>query len=63
MESALTKKTKAIICVHFAGFPCDMPNIMKFAKKNSLFVIEDCAQAHGAKINNKSVGSFGDINV
>ena len=62
LEPALTKKTKAIICVHFAGFPCDMPNIIKFAKKNSLFVIEDCAQAHGAMINDKSVGSFGDIN-
>lgn len=62
LEIALTKRTKAIVCVHFAGFPCDMNEIMKFAKKNSLFVIEDCAQAHGATINNKSVGSFGDIN-
>ena len=62
IKRAITKKTKAIICVHFAGFPCDMPEIMKMAKKNSLFVIEDCAQAHGAKINNRSVGSFGDIN-
>ncbi len=62
IKRAITKKTKAIICVHFAGFPCDMPEIMKIAKKNSLFVIEDCAQAHGAKINNRSVGSFGDIN-
>lgn len=58
---AITKKTKAIICVHIAGFPCDMENIMKLAKKYSLKVIEDCSQAHGARIKNKSVGSFGDI--
>lgn len=58
----ISKKTKAIICVHFAGYPCDMPKIMKFAKAKKLLVIEDCAQAHGAMINAKSVGSFGDIN-
>tara|TARA_B100000900_G_scaffold400922_1_gene405044 strand:- start:5727 stop:6899 length:1173 start_codon:yes stop_codon:yes gene_type:complete len=62
IKKALTKKTKAVICVHFAGFPCDMPSIIKFAKHNKLFVIEDCAQAHGARIAGKSVGSFGDIN-
>ena len=62
LEIAKTAKTKAILCVHFAGFPCDMEEIMKFAKKNSLFVIEDCAQAHGARIHERSVGSFGDIN-
>ncbi len=62
IEKAITKNTKAIVCVHFSGFPCDMPKIMKLAKKNSLLVIEDCAQAHGAKINNRSVGSFGHIN-
>ena len=61
LEKALTKKTKAILCVHFAGFPCNMKKIMSFARKNNLYVIEDCAQAHGAKINRKSVGSFGDI--
>lgn len=62
IKNALTKKTKAIICVHFAGFPCDMPSIIRFAKENKLYVIEDCAQAHGAMISGKSVGSFGDIN-
>ena len=61
LEKAVTKKTKAILCVHFAGFPCNMKKIMSFARKNNLYVIEDCAQAHGARINRKSVGSFGDI--
>ncbi|MDC1326631.1 DegT/DnrJ/EryC1/StrS family aminotransferase [Gammaproteobacteria bacterium] len=56
-----SKKTKGIICVHFAGFPCDMKSIMAYAKLKNLFVIEDCAQAHGASINGRSVGSFGDI--
>ena len=56
-----SKKTKGIICVHFAGFPCDMKSIKAYAKLKHLFVIEDCAQAHGASINAKSVGSFGDI--
>ena len=57
----ITKKTKAILCVHLAGWPCEMDNIMKIAKKNKLFVIEDCAQAHGAKYKGKSVGSIGHI--
>jgi len=61
IKHKITKKTKGIICVHFAGFPCDMFEIMKFAKSKKLFVIEDCAQAHGAKIGGKSVGSFGHI--
>ena len=45
----ITAKTKAILCVHLAGWPCEMDNIMKIAIKNKLFIIEDCAQAHGAK--------------
>jgi len=56
----VTPKTKAIIPVHLAGWPCDMPEIMKLAKKNFLLVIEDCAQAIGAKIDDVPVGSFGD---
>lgn len=56
-----SKKTKGIICVHFAGLPCEMNEIIKFAKQKNLFVVEDCAQAHGAKINGMSVGSFGDM--
>ncbi len=62
IKPAITKKTKAIICVHFAGYPCDMHEICSFAKKNNLCIIEDCAQAHGARIKDRSVGSFGDIN-
>jgi len=58
----ISKKTKAIICVHFSGFPCEMNIILDIAKKNRIAVIEDCAQAHGAMIGDKSVGSFGEIN-
>ncbi len=61
IPSLITKKTKAIMCVHLAGWPCDMDEIINIAKKNKLFVIEDCAQAHGAKYKGKSVGSKGDI--
>jgi len=61
IQKALTPKTKAIIVVHLAGWPCDMPSIMDFAKKNNLFVIEDCAQAHGATIHNQPMGSWGDV--
>ena len=61
LEKKIKKKTKAIICVHLAGLPCDMFDIKKIAKKNNLKIIEDCSQAHGASIENKQVGSFGDI--
>ena len=61
IEKKISKKTKAIICVHLAGLPCDMHSIMHLAKKKKLKVIEDCSQAHGASINNKQVGSFGDV--
>ena len=56
----ITKKTKAIIPVHFAGHSCDMTKIMKIAKEYKLFVIEDCAHAIGTKFKNKHVGTFGD---
>lgn len=61
IKSAISKKTKAIICVHLAGMPCEMDPIMKLAKKHNLKVIEDCAQAHGASYKGKSVGSIGNI--
>ena len=61
IKKLTSKKTKAIICVHFAGFPCEMQKILKFAKGKNIFVIEDCAQAHGGFINGKSVGTFGHI--
>ena len=55
-----TVKTKAILVVHHAGFPCDMNSIKEIAKAHNLYVIEDCAQAHGAKYKGKMVGTFGD---
>lgn len=55
----ITKKTRAIIPVHVAGWPCDMPAIMTLANKHNLMVIEDCAQAHGAYIAGKPVGAWG----
>jgi len=61
IESAITSKTKAIIPVHLYGQVCDMDKIMHLAKKFKLKVVEDCAEAHGAKYANKKVGSIGDI--
>lgn len=61
IQAVLSEKTKAIVCVHLAGWPCEMPEIMALAKAHNLTVVEDCAQAHGAKIGGRSVGSFGDI--
>lgn len=60
LEKNLDKKVKAIIPVHIYGNPSDMKNISKIAKKNKLFVIEDACQAHGATIDNKKVGNWGD---
>lgn len=59
IEAVLTPRTRAIIPVHLAGWPCDMPAIMQLAREHSVAVIEDCAQAHGARINGQMVGSFG----
>lgn len=61
IEKAITSRTKAIIPVHIYGQPCDMERICKIAQQNSLYVIEDCAEAHGAEWKNKKVGSFGII--
>jgi dTDP-4-amino-4,6-dideoxygalactose transaminase len=60
IKKSITKKTKAIIPVHFAGMPCNMNKIIKIAKKNNLNIIEDCAHAIGSKIGKKHVGVFGD---
>ena len=60
IEEAITNKTKAIMPVHLYGQPCDMDPIMAIAKKYGLFVVEDCAQAHGATYKGKVIGSFGD---
>lgn len=61
IKKKVTKKTKAIIIVHLGGMPADMPKIMAYAKKKRIKVIEDCSQAHGAKIGERYAGSFGDI--
>ena len=57
----LTPKTKAIICVHLAGWPCDLDPIMQLAQAHGLKVIEDCAQAHGARYKGRPVGSIGHV--
>jgi len=59
IEEAITPRTKAVIAVHLGGYPCDMEAIMRIAERHGLKVIEDCAQAHGTRINGKLVGSFG----
>jgi perosamine synthetase len=61
LEEKITKKTKAIMPVHLYGHACDMDPIMKTAKNHNLYVIEDCAEAHGAEYKSKKVGKFGDI--
>ena len=57
----LTPRTRAVICVHLAGWPCDMDPIMALAEQHDLKVIEDCAQAHGARYKGRSVGSIGHV--
>ena len=61
VEKALTRRTKAIVAVHHAGFPCDMDAILAIARPRGIFVIEDCAQAHGAVYKGRPVGSIGDV--
>lgn len=60
IEAAITENTKAILPVHLYGQVADMPTIMDIAKRYNLLVLEDCAQAHGASIDNKKAGSWGD---
>ena len=61
IKSVMTPRTKALICVHLAGWPCDMDPIMELANEHGLKVIEDCAQAHGARYKGRPVGSIGHI--
>jgi len=61
VKKLINKKTKAIICVHYGGLPCDLDELNKIAKKYNIPIIEDAAQALGAKYNNKSIGGIGDF--
>lgn len=61
LEKAITKKTKAVICVHILGNPVDMPKVMKIAKKHKLYVLEDNCDGWGTKIGEKYAGTFGHI--
>jgi len=61
IEPMITERTRAIIVAHIAGEPVDMDPIMRLARKHKLFVIEDCAQAHGATYKGKMVGTIGDV--
>ena len=61
IRPCITPRTRAVICVHLAGWPCDMDQIMDLAREYGLKVIEDCAQAHGATYKGRPVGSLGDV--
>ncbi|MCO7506507.1 MULTISPECIES: DegT/DnrJ/EryC1/StrS aminotransferase family protein [unclassified Pseudomonas] len=61
INAVLTNRTRAVICVHLAGWPCDMDPIMELAQQHGLKVIEDCAQAHGARYKGRAVGSIGHV--
>jgi dTDP-4-amino-4,6-dideoxygalactose transaminase len=61
IEAKITSRTRAILPVHLYGHPANMPAIMEIARRHGLFVVEDCAQAHGATISGKMVGSFGHL--
>jgi dTDP-4-amino-4,6-dideoxygalactose transaminase len=61
VRQVLTPRTKAIVCVHLAGWPCDMDGFRALADECGFYLIEDCAQAHGARYKGRSVGSIGDV--
>lgn len=61
VREKITSRTKAVVCVHLAGWPCEMDGMMELAKEFNLYIVEDCAQAHGAKYKGLSVGSIGHI--
>ena len=61
LKKKITKKTSLVIAVHLYGYPSDMLNIKKIIRSKNIRLLEDCAQAHGTRINNSHVGTFGDI--
>lgn len=61
IAAVITPRTRAVVCVHLAGWPCDMDPIMVLAQQHGLYVIEDCAQAHGARYKGRAVGSIGHV--
>jgi dTDP-4-amino-4,6-dideoxygalactose transaminase len=61
IRAVLSPRTRAVICVHLAGMPCDMDPIMQLAAEHNLYVVEDCAQAHGARYKGRPVGSIGHV--
>lgn len=61
LKKQVTPNTKAIVLVHLAGWPCDMDPILHWAREEKLYIIEDCAQAHGAQYKERYVGSIGDV--
>lgn len=61
VAAVLTPKTKAVVCVHLAGWPCEMDGFMALAEQHGLFIVEDCAQAHGATYKGKPVGGLGHV--
>ncbi|MFH0827787.1 MAG: DegT/DnrJ/EryC1/StrS aminotransferase family protein, partial [Candidatus Omnitrophota bacterium] len=61
VEKVFTKRTKAVLAVHLAGWPCELSALRNFCNRKGIFLIEDCAQAHGAEYQGKPVGSLGDV--
>lgn len=61
VKKAINRRTKAVIAVHILGCPCEIEELKQLCAKNKIYLIEDCAQSHGARYNGKPVGSFGDI--
>lgn len=61
VEAAITDRTRVIETVHYGGYPCDMDRIWEIAKKHNLYIVEDCAEAHGTEWRGKKAGSLGDI--
>lgn len=61
VRRVFTSRTKAVIAVHLAGWPCALDELKNFCNKRNVYLVEDCAQAHGARYKNKPVGGFGDI--